>query len=84
MDLDYKRRHQVSLRNNETKLVLLFPLGNDGWHISILHSRGRGNVTARGFYCNCLMIRSGSNHMETVCTVHYLTQLSEIKNITIS
>ena len=43
--------------------VLLFPLGNDGWHIGIPLSRGKGNVTALEFYCYRLIIRSGSNHL---------------------
>ena len=43
--------------------VLLFPLGNDGWHINIRNSRGNGNVTALDYYCYRLMVRSGLNHL---------------------
>ena len=43
--------------------VLLFPLGNDGWHVGIAHNRVRGNVTALEFYCYRLMIRGGVNHL---------------------
>ena len=42
---------------------MLFPLGNDGWHIGIHHSRDGGNVTALAFYCYRLINRSGSNHL---------------------
>ena len=35
--------------------VLLFPLGNDGWHLGIPHNRGRGDVTALEFYSYRLM-----------------------------
>ena len=43
--------------------VLLFPSGNDAWHINIPNSRGRGMVTALDFYCYRLMVRSGLNHL---------------------
>ena len=43
--------------------VLLFPLGNDGWHIGIPYSRGTGNVTALEFYSYRLMLKSGVNHL---------------------
>ena len=43
--------------------VLLFPLGNDGCHIGIPHSRGRGNFAALEFYYYRLLIKSGSNHL---------------------
>ena len=38
--------------------VLLFPLGEDGWHLNIPHSKGRGNVTALEYYAYRLMVRS--------------------------
>ena len=38
--------------------VLLFPLGEDGWHLNIPHSKGRGNVTAMEYYAYRLMVRS--------------------------
>ena len=43
--------------------VLLFPLGNDGGHLHIPHSRGRSDVTALEFYSYRLMLRSGLNHL---------------------
>ena len=42
--------------------VLLFPLGDDGWHIRIPYCNRRGNVTALEFYCYRLMIRGGLNY----------------------
>ena len=38
--------------------VLLFPLGEDGWHLNILHSKERGNVTTMEYYPYRLMVRS--------------------------
>ena len=38
--------------------VLLFPLGEDGWHLKIPHSKGRGNFTAMEYYAYRLMVRS--------------------------
>ena len=38
--------------------VLLFPLGEDGWHLNIPHSKGRRNVTAMEYYAYRLMARS--------------------------
>ena len=58
-----KRVTETHCAYDSLHYVLLFPLGNDGWHIGIPHSRGRGNVTALEFYCYRLMIRSGSNHL---------------------
>ena len=43
--------------------VLLFPLGDDGWHIHVPHNRGKSNVTALEYYCYRLMIRGGINHL---------------------
>ena len=58
-----KRITETHCAYDSLHYVLLFPLGNDGWHIGIPHSKGRGNVTALEFYCYHLMIRSGSNHL---------------------
>ena len=38
--------------------VLLFPLGEDGWHLNIPHSKGRGNITSMEYYAYRLMVRS--------------------------
>ena len=38
--------------------VLLFPLGEDGWHLNIPYSKGRGNVIAMEYYAYRLMVRS--------------------------
>ena len=43
--------------------VLMFPLGNDGWHVNIRNSRGNGNVTALDYYCYRFMVRSGLNYL---------------------
>ena len=58
-----KRITETHCAYDSLHYVLLVPLANDGWYIGIPHSRGRGNVTAREFYCYRLMIRSGSNHL---------------------
>ena len=65
-----KRITETYCAHDSLHYLLMFPLGNDGWHIGIPHSRGRGNVTAPEFYCYHLMIRSGSNHLHISGTVH--------------
>ena len=37
--------------------VLLFPSGDNGWHLKIPHSRGKGDVTALEYYSSRLMVR---------------------------
>ena len=58
-----KRITETHCAYDSLHYLLLFLLGNDGWHIGIPHSKGRGNVTALEFYCYHLMIRSGPNHL---------------------
>ena len=58
-----KRITETHCAYDSLHYVLLFPLGNDGWHLGIPHSRGRGDVTALEFYSYRLMLRSGLNHL---------------------
>ena len=58
-----KRITETHYAYDSLQYVLLFPLGNDGWHLHIPHIRGRGDVTALEFYSYHLMLRSGLNHL---------------------
>ena len=58
-----KRITETHCAYDSLQYVLLFPLGNDGWHIGIPHSRDRGNVTALELYCYRMMLRNGVNHL---------------------
>ena len=43
--------------------VLLFPLGENGWHLKIPHSKGKGDITAMEFYSFRLMVRSSISYL---------------------
>ena len=43
--------------------VLLFPSGDNGWHLKIPHTRGKGDVTALEYYSSRLMVRSGLSYL---------------------
>ena len=43
--------------------VLLFPTGDNGWHLKIPHSRGKGDVTALEYYSSRLMVRSDLSYL---------------------
>ena len=43
--------------------VLLFPCGNDGWHINIRNNRSNVNVIALDYCCYRFMVRSGLNYL---------------------
>ena len=43
--------------------VLLFPLGDNGWHLKIPHSKGKGDITAMEFYSFRLMVRSSISYL---------------------
>ena len=58
-----KRITETHCAYDSLHYVLLFPLGNDGWHLGIPHSRGRGDVIALEFYSYRLMLRYGFNHL---------------------
>ena len=60
---DLKRITETHCSYDSLHYVLLFPLGDDGWHIHVPHNRGKSNVTALEYYCYRLMIRGGINHL---------------------
>ena len=43
--------------------VPLFPSGDNGWHLKIAHSRGKGDVTALEYYSSRLMVRSDLSNL---------------------
>ena len=43
--------------------VILFPSGENGWHLKIPHSRGSGNVTPMEYYSYRLMVRSAVSYL---------------------
>ena len=43
--------------------VLLFPSGDNGWHLKIPHSRDNGNITPMEYYSYRLMVRSAVSYL---------------------
>ena len=53
-----KRITETNCANDSLHYGLLLPSGDNGWHLGISHSRGKGCVTAMEFYSYRLMVRS--------------------------
>ena len=59
-----KRITETHCAYDSLHYVLLFPLGNDGWHkVSLTAEVEAMPLHYVEFYCYGLMIRSGSNHL---------------------
>ena len=69
-----KRITETHCAYDSLHYVLLFPLGNDVWHLGIPHSRGRGDVTALEFYSYRLMLR---RRLPFVCAMVHVPNNSQ-------
>ena len=58
-----KRITETNCAYDSLHYVLLFPSGDNGWHLAIPHSSGKGCVTAMELYSYRLMVRSSLSYL---------------------